>query len=138
MMKLNRLAIFCFVSAMAIMALNAHALETQTINGVSFIVGGISDDERAELAARKDFSLLVKTAAKAGNYLSDVNVKISTSKGAPVFETSMNGPWLLVRLAQGTYTISASYNGVNKVQKISIPKSGRREVMLYWDVRVED
>jgi hypothetical protein len=138
MMKLNRLAIFCFVSAMAVIALSAHALETQTSNGVNFIVGGISDDERTELAGRKDFSLLVKTAAKAGNYLSDVNVKIATSKGAPVFETRMNGPWLMVRLAPGTYTLNSSYNGVNKTQKISIPRSGRREVMLYWDVRVED
>jgi hypothetical protein len=140
-MRPNRLAMLCLTSAaalMAVIATNAHALETQTSNGVNFIVGGISDDERAELAGRKDFSLLVKTAAKAGNYLSDVNVNITTSKGAPVFETSMNGPWLMVRLAPGNYTLSASYNGVNKTQRISIPKSGRREVMLYWDVRVED
>lgn len=135
MTKLNRIAIFCFTAAMVV---NLYALEVQTSNGINFIVGGISDDERSELVARRDFSLLVKTAAKAGNYLSDVNVKIVTAKGAPVFETTMNGPWLLVRLAPGTYTLNASYNGVNKTQKISIPKSGRREAMLYWDVRVED
>lgn len=135
MIKLNRLAMFCFCTAMAV---SLPALETQNSNGINFIAGGISDDERSELAARKDFSLLIKAAAKAGNYLSDVNVKIASAKGATVFEAMMDGPWLLVQLAPGTYTLNASYAGINKTQIVSIPKGGRREAVLYWDVRVED
>jgi hypothetical protein len=138
MMKLNRLPIFLFVCFAAVAVSSGHALEMQTDRGVDFIVGGISDDERIELAGRQDFSLLVKTAAKAGNYLSDVNVKITDAKGITVFETTMNGPWLLVRLAPGRYALGATYNGVSKTQKVFIPKSGRREAMLYWDVQVAD
>lgn len=50
---------------------------------------------------RKDFTLLLKVAAKSGKYLGASDVKITHQDGVTVFECTTDGPWLLVDLPEG-------------------------------------
>ena len=122
-------AIVTFASSAAL------ALTTNSANGISYLTGGVTVDERQEMAEqRKNFSLLLKFAAKSGRYLGDVAVNITTGKGATVFESTTDGPWLLVNLPAGAYTLKATSGGVSQSQKISIGNNARRELTMYWNV----
>jgi hypothetical protein len=111
------------------------ALTTNTANGVTYLTGGVTLDERQEMAdQRKNFSLLLKFAAKSGRYLGDVSVIVTNGKGVAVFESTTDGPWLLVNLPTGSYTLKAISGGVSQSQKINIGKNARRELTMYWNV----
>ena len=117
----------------------AFALNTNTANGISYLTGGVTLDERQEMAdQRKNFSLLLKFAAKSGRYLGDVVVNITNGKGAALFDSTTDGPWLLVNLPAGSYTLKAVSGGVSQSQKISIGKNARRELTMYWNVIDKD
>lgn len=117
----------------------AFALTTNTANGITYLTGGVTLDERQEMAEQRNkFSLLLKLAAKSGRYLGDASVVVTNGKGATVFESTTDGPWLLVNLPAGSYTLKATSGGVSQSQKISIGKNARRELTMYWNVIDKD
>lgn len=114
---------------------DVHALTPQTASGIAYITGGVTIDERQEMMAqRNNYSLLLKVAAKSGKYLGDSVVKITDQVGATVFECTTDGPWLLVDLPVGRYTVSATGLEITQSQKILISKKTRREITMYWNV----
>lgn len=127
------------VAIVSLGASTAFALTTNTANGISYLTGGVTVDERQEMTERrKNFSLLMKFAAKSGRYLGDVAVNITNGKGAALFDSTTDGPWLLVNLPAGSYTLKATSGGVSQAQKISIGKNARRELTMYWNVIDKD
>jgi hypothetical protein len=130
------------IATIAIIALGsstAFALTANTANGISYLTGGVTLDERQEMTdQRKNFSLQLKFAAKSGRYLGDVSVNITDATGAAVFESTSDGPWLWVNLPAGSYTLKATSGGVGQSQKISIGKNAPRELTMYWNVIEKD
>jgi|TARA_Y100000294_G_scaffold132456_1_gene124960 hypothetical protein len=43
-----------------------------------------------------------------GNFLSDIAVTVSDSEGMTLVETTTTGPWLILNLSAGTYTVRAA------------------------------
>lgn len=114
---------------------DVQALTPQTASGIAYITGGVTIDERQEMMAqRNNYSLLLKVAAKSGKYLGDSVVKITDQAGVTVFECTTDGPWLLVDLPVGRYTVSATGLEITQSQKILISKKTRREITMYWNV----
>jgi hypothetical protein len=113
----------------------AFALTTNTANGISYLTGGVTLDERQEMAdQRKNFSLLLKLAAKSGKYLGDSSVTVTNAKSAVVFEGTTDGPWLFMNLPAGNYKVTVKNGDVSQSQKISIGKNSHRDVTMYWNV----
>jgi hypothetical protein len=114
----------------------AAALELRTTNGVSFVSGGIGSDERAEMAlALPDYNLKVATAAKrSGEYVAGVVLEVRDTGGKILFDTVLDGPWLLARLPAGTYELRLTHRDQTQTTKVSIPAQGRRDALFYWDV----
>jgi hypothetical protein len=113
----------------------AFALTTNTANGISYLTGGITLDERQEMSdQRKNFSLLLKLAAKSGKYLGDSSVMVTNAKNAVVFEGATDGPWLFMNLPAGNYKVTVKNGDVSQSQKISIEKNAHRDVTMYWNV----
>jgi hypothetical protein len=105
----------------------AFALTTHTANGISYLTGGVTLDERQEMSdQRKNFSLLLKLAAKSGKYLGDSSVTVNNAKNAVVFEGTTDGPWLFMNLPTGNYKVTVKNGDVSQSQKISIG--------IYWNV----
>lgn len=118
----------------------AHALtEAKTAQGESYITGGIGLDERDVLDKRRaEFSLWIATAVKkAGSYLSDVRIRIADTAGKTVLDTKLAGPWLLVDLKPGRYTVEASLHEQTQRKTTNISKGGHREMLFYFDLAVE-
>jgi hypothetical protein len=69
--------------------------------------------------------------------VSDVGVKVTNSKGELVIDDVSNGPWLLARLPNGSYTAQATYNGHTVTQKFSVGGKGLKTAQFRWPASVE-
>ena len=99
-----------------------------------YISGGVGFDEREELLAKeKEYNLKVIVAEKSGDYLADVKVVIESGKKERVFDTTMEGPILLVKLPPGTYTIKATSGRETLTETVTVPAQGLRHAMFRWD-----
>jgi hypothetical protein len=115
------------------------AVPSQSSGDIAYASGGISDDERNEMQAMKNgYTLLLKVAAKSGQYLGDADVAFKRRDGTAVFETRMDGPWLLVNLPSGVYEMSVTSEGTTQRKQVRVGKGSRREVVMYWNINVED
>jgi hypothetical protein len=123
--------------ALAGAALPSHAIQDgRSLQGRSFVSGGVSDEELASLhAQRQRYSLWVITAAaKSGAYLADVQVKVIDANQRTVLETKLDGPWLLTDLELGRYTVEASFNGETQRGITTIHPGDHHQVFFYFGV----
>jgi hypothetical protein len=101
----------------------AEEVPVRTYEGISYISGGATKDERETL--KPNYPLKLVFAGTTGHLLSGVQVKIE-SKGKKVFEAAADGgPWLFVSLKPGSYNVSATYRGVTKAG-VTVGKGTRR------------
>jgi hypothetical protein len=97
---------------------------------VPHVSGGAGLDAREELRGREtEYNLKIIAAKKSGDYLADVEVVIQSGQ-EHVLVTTMEGPFLLVKLPPGTYTVSAAFGGQTLKQTVSVSDRGRREVFF--------
>ena len=98
------------------------SLELQTQNGVTFVTGGIGEDERTEIEASKaNFNLHLTSAMVDGSFVEYTMVKISDAAGNPVIETEA-GPLLYAQLAPGKYTLVATNDSQESTRKFTLGK----------------
>ncbi|SPA24957.1 Conserved hypothetical protein; putative exported protein [Cupriavidus taiwanensis] len=112
----------------------AHAaaddLVIRSMGPISYVCGGVAEDERQALSAReKDFNIgILFTQGSAGEFLSDVAVKLVRDE-QEVASFRAAGPRCLIRAPEGSYNIEASYKGQARSIKVS---TGTRNAQLRW------
>ena len=114
-------------------------LRAKTDDGYAYLSGGITvGDRRTMREERNDYSLWVATVARpSGAFLSDAQLAI-TKVGAkqPLFERTMDGPWLMLALPPGRYEVKAALpaedGGAPVVVKevVSVAAKGLRQSVL--------
>lgn len=112
-------------------------IEVQTDNEVTFITGGIGLCEAQEMRKlAKEYQLelvFVQKTATAENFLSKIPVEIVDKKGSYVVDTVSKGPFLLAKMPNGRYSVTATFNGESKTQQVSITSKHQR-VVFVWRV----
>ena len=118
----------------------AWSAEQATGRGeVAYMSGGIGDEEEARLMARQnEFNLKVLFTINEGNYLANVDVGITDSKGAKVVQTVAGGPYFMANLPAGQYTISASHEGKTMTRKVQVGSKGLRSEHIRFPSSVAD
>jgi hypothetical protein len=110
--------------------------------GRAYVSGGVGAEEMSTLQGeRAQYSLSILTASKgSGAYLGDVHIRITDQGSREVFESVMDGPWLLVDLPAGNYRIEAVLGARTQVNAVSIATGGRSQTVFYFDThdQVED
>lgn len=102
-------------------------------NGVTYITGGIGEDEvRAFREVAPKYNLRITLASKAGHYLSDINVRI-TSGTRLVLAVRTEGPFLFARVPPGSYRIAARDRHETIKKEVVVPRQGGVDVHFYWD-----
>jgi hypothetical protein len=105
-----------------------------TQNGVSYITGGVGEDEvQAFRAVAPQYNLRMTFAAKTGSYLSDIDVTITSAAGQKVLSVRTEGPFLFVSLPAGRYQIRAQMRQITETRQIRVPVPGWAEMRFYWD-----
>lgn len=133
----RRIAIATLLGTVVVCALTwrparaADEMVIRTMGPVSYVCGGVAEDERAKLAEQeKNFNMgILFTQGPSGEYLSDVEVKLTMDDGQQVATFKAGGPRCLIRAPEGSYNIEASYKGQPKTVKIS---TGTRNAQLRW------
>lgn len=139
-MNKTRAAALALLAFVAMAALAQPAIDRgQTRRGEPWLMGGVGEDEVAALRlARSGYSLSVQTAARrTGAFLADVHLRIEDAQGQAVFDQDLSGPWLLVKLQPGPYTLQASRHGQVQSVRVAVPAQGVREQMFYFDTTGE-
>ena len=104
-----------------------------TENGVTYVTGGVGEDESSAIRAMSSkFNLRMLFAGKDGTYLSDVDVVVTGASGASVVAVRTSGPMLYARLAPGRYHISATSEQGKLERWATVPQHGGTNVDLYW------
>lgn len=102
-------------------------------NGVTYITGGIGEDEvQAFRSVAARYNMRITLASKAGHYLSDVDIKI-TSGQREVLSVRTEGPFLFVNAQPGRYQIVARDRHVTETKQVVVPAHGGVDVRFYWD-----
>jgi hypothetical protein len=112
-------------------------VQPRSEGGVTYISGGVGEDEREALAATaNEYDLKIVFAdTGSGAYLADVRVSIVNMKGKKILEAVSDGPWFFVNLPTGRYKITAMAGGRSSVQQTTV--SGGRLTQLHFYLRAE-
>jgi len=108
-------------------AIPALPLQVMTNGSITYINGGIGDEELAELKSKKhDFNLRLLLTGSSGEFVSDVSLRITDESGTQILAIDDAGPYTYVLLPKGTYTLDASSvrDTTIKRMKFTIPASG--------------
>ncbi|MCA8089710.1 carboxypeptidase-like regulatory domain-containing protein [Burkholderia anthina] len=103
---------------------------------VSYVSGGIGKDqstafERNEAA----WPLALRFTGKGGEYLADVHVRIVDGKSNEVLKTDARGPYMLVKLPPGHYTVHASYQGRDESHAVTVGSRGGAKAAFQWSAQ---
>jgi hypothetical protein len=131
----NALAVAGLVFASSLAAQTYFQPREQTQGPVTYVTGGVGEDEaQAMRSAAVDYPLTLELAAAAGGprdeYISNAAVDIRDAQGAPVLRTRTDGPFLLVRLPSGSYNVDVEWNGAHKRKTIKVGTERREHVMI--------
>ncbi|HEY0963030.1 MAG TPA: hypothetical protein VGE69_11810 [Pseudomonadales bacterium] len=110
-----------FVSSLSVVALPAYAQ-----NEALVWTGGIGIDERA--AAPAEGTKLV-FFIEAGNFLADVQVNVKDESGRDIVDAVSKGPWMILKLAPGRYSVQATVAG--ETQGGTIDVTGNNQEFAY-------
>lgn len=108
----------------------AADLEPRTVGKITYLCGGIGQDEQQAMRAKAgnfDRGLLF-TKGPRGQYTAGVDVRLSRN-GAEVASFKADGPRCLITGPANTYQVTATYNGVEKRTTLA---RGQRNVQLRW------
>jgi hypothetical protein len=140
--------IISWVCAGAMAALSAAAVQAQTAStgatrvqpsaveksrdGIEYMSGGVGIDAQDRINERaRDYNLKLVFTLNEGNYLADVGVALKDARGRTVLEDTAEGPFFLVKLPAGQYTVTATYEGKTVTRKLQVGK-GLRTEYLRW------
>lgn len=102
----------------------------RTVGAVSYVCGGVGEDEQRRLAARqKQFNMgVLFTQGATGEYLADVEVRLMR-EGHEVARFRTEGPRCLIKAPEGRYNVHATYNGQPKSMTVG---TGTYDAQLRW------
>jgi hypothetical protein len=111
--------------------------QVQTQGDVSYTSGGVGLDESHALQREQaHWPLSLRFTGPTADYLSNVHVRIASSKGGgDVLNAEAMGPYMLVKLAPGSYTVYAKYKDQEKKQSVTVAGPGKAKAAFHWSIQ---
>jgi hypothetical protein len=136
-MKLKRWILPALALAMVAAAAQAGTLPPERqAGGVSYVTGGVSDDEAALFKqARAGYPLaieLVRNNAGKQEYTADAQVRVFDRGGQLVLDAKADGPFMLVRVPPGSYRVQASLDGQTVEKAVTVGASGSAQAVVVF------
>ena len=122
---MNALTRFVFTIVVSLMAAgmafaqDGSAPVQHSPGGVEYVNGGIGEGARNAMAQMSGFDLKLVFSNPAGQFLVADHVAVKGQSGE-VFAVDQAGPWLLLKLPPGSYTVSARYAGATQERTVKV------------------
>ncbi len=112
----------------------APALTPVTVGNVSYLIGGVGDEEELAMqGVAGDYPLLVAfTEKEGGKYIAGVQVTLKDRTGKTLVDVQSDGPCFFAKLRPGRYSLLASYHGQTQKRSVDIKEHGRSAMVLRW------
>jgi hypothetical protein len=102
-------------------------------NGITYVTGGIGDEERTGLeASSRNYNLHIESAEKGGSFLAGIDLAIQAKNGKDVLRVRNTGPLFYAQLPPGDYTIHAAYKGAERVKDAQVGGKGAADIHFVW------
>jgi hypothetical protein len=106
-------------------------LQVRQDHGVSYVSGGVGDEERERIQAfARDFSLELLLVSKSGAYLANVDVVIKDARGKQLLAAKTEGPLFYAKLPKGHYKLEATKSGETVRKTTDLSGNGQRKLIL--------
>ncbi|RKE34431.1 hypothetical protein B0G76_0435 [Paraburkholderia sp. BL23I1N1] len=107
--------------------------QIQQKGDVSFVSGGVGLDESTALRhAESEWPLSLRFTGPGSDFLADVHVRIVDAHNDDVLSATSRGPYMLVKLRPGRYTVHAQYKDHDQTRPVTIPAKGTAKAAFYW------
>ena len=114
----------------------------QSQGQTEFLTGGVGKDESdAILQAANSWPLtleLSQAAAPRAQYIGDVQITIKDKSRNTVLDMNAEGPYVLVKLPPGKYSLDAVYESKTIHRDITLQKGRSKRVSLMWPAAKND
>lgn len=103
---------------------------------IAYVSGGVGSDESAALkSAERQWPLAMRFTGPGADYLADVHVRIVGPHDAEVLKADSRGPYMLVKLPPGRYTVHARYKDEDQTREVNIAKSPGARADFHWNTQ---
>lgn len=109
--------------------------QIQRQGDVSYVSGGVGQDESKALEhVRSHWPLSLQFTGPSSDFLADVNVRIVDGHDKEVLRADSQGPFMLVKLSPGRYTVHATYKNRDQTKTVNVASKGSTQAAFYWNV----
>ncbi len=103
---------------------------------VVYVSGGVGSDESAALkSGAPHWPLALRFTGPGADYLAGVHVRIVDSSNADVLHVDSRGPYMLVRLPPGHYTVHAQYKDVEQTHDVTVRTEPGAHADFHWNMQ---
>jgi hypothetical protein len=124
------------MAPLAFAALSSALPPEQTQGGVTYVSGGVGQEEsQAFETAAAQYPLALEFAIKhapRAEYTANVHVVVTDTQGAHVLDTHSDGPFLLAKLPAGRYTVTAERHQQTLTRIVDVANHKPKHVMFLW------
>lgn len=122
-------AILAFPVAAAVLPMDAPT----KIGGVTAVCGGVGSDK--DNGQWNSYPIKLEFSNSSGQFISGENVKLMNQTGGTIAEFDCMGPWVLLQLPKGNYSVTAAMSGSTnppRSVKFSPPATGQKRVGIQF------
>jgi hypothetical protein len=110
--------------------------QIQQQGDVSFVSGGVGlDESKALQSAQSQWPLSLRFTGPSSEFLADVRVRVVDAHNSEVLNTTSRGPYMLVKVRPGRYTVHAQYKDQEQTKAVTIPAKGTAKSAFYWNMK---
>ena len=115
---------------------SAQIPPTMYSNGISYISGGVGEDESTAIVAEaKLWPLLLELSQLEngrGVWIFGANIRVINANKQTIFDAQADGPYMLINLGAGEYVVVATYQGVEQRRSISVKANTSQKISIFW------
>jgi hypothetical protein len=115
---------------------SAQVPPTMYSNGISYITGGVGEDESTAIVAEaKLWPLLLELSQLEngrGVWIFGANIKVVNANKQTIFDAQADGPYMLINLSAGDYVVVATYQGVEQKRSVSVKANTPQKISIFW------
>jgi hypothetical protein len=108
-----------------------HGLVVREENGISYVSGGVGDDQQNALAsASNQFNMKLTMSMRDGKYVGGGDIRIEDQHGKTVLDTHATGPMFLAKLPAGHYKVHVNAEGRTFTRDVNVQNSGQQQIAV--------